>query len=251
MGLNVYDYQWRDYDPAIARFNNIDRFAEKYSDLTPYHFTANNPIYFREIAGDSINVADLYRRNDKGEYVNKSRVEAFESFANTKEGKAFLSQFASKGQEVAGVTYDADGEFHEAGVDLNYDTDMSKANQYADGETGANVDDNGRLQIDVSLETSTAYDMVDTIVHESFIHAQRYAVDFADNGKKDYSNIDSDIKKNNRLVSWQHKQERRDTRNKKSLFWKNGYYIMLKTNKKYGTKKTNQKVFEDMYDFRD
>jgi len=54
LGLNTYDYQWRDYDAAIARFNNIDRFAEKYHSLTPYHFTANNPMFFREIAGDSI-----------------------------------------------------------------------------------------------------------------------------------------------------------------------------------------------------
>ena len=56
-------YQWRDYDPAIARFNKIDRFAEKYQSLTPYHFTANNPIFFREIAGDSINVSDLQNQN--------------------------------------------------------------------------------------------------------------------------------------------------------------------------------------------
>jgi len=54
LGLNVYSYGWRDYDPAIGRFNKIDRFAEKYVDASPYHFTANNPVAFREMAGDSI-----------------------------------------------------------------------------------------------------------------------------------------------------------------------------------------------------
>src|SRR5690554_6105998 len=64
LGLNTYAYQWRDYDPAIARFNKIDRFAEKYFDQTPYHFTRNNPLYFVDIAGDSLNVAQ-FRDYDK------------------------------------------------------------------------------------------------------------------------------------------------------------------------------------------
>lgn len=62
LGKNTYAYQWRDYDPAIARFNKIDSFANKYDNLTPYHFSANNPIYFREIKGDSINVAQQYQQ---------------------------------------------------------------------------------------------------------------------------------------------------------------------------------------------
>lgn len=51
---NTYAFQWRDYDPAIGRFNKIDRFAEKYYDQSPYSFTKNNPIRFNEIAGDSV-----------------------------------------------------------------------------------------------------------------------------------------------------------------------------------------------------
>ncbi|MEP0262316.1 RHS repeat-associated core domain-containing protein, partial [Dokdonia sp.] len=62
LGKNTYAYQWRDYDPAIGRFNKIDRFANKYDDLTPYHFSANNPIYYKEVKGDSINVAQQYQQ---------------------------------------------------------------------------------------------------------------------------------------------------------------------------------------------
>ncbi len=54
LGLNTISYGQRDYDPAIARFNKIDRFAEKYRNETPYHFTKNNPILYREIQGDSV-----------------------------------------------------------------------------------------------------------------------------------------------------------------------------------------------------
>ncbi|XLS28537.1 DUF6443 domain-containing protein [Flavobacteriaceae bacterium M23B6Z8] len=62
LGKNTIAYQWRDYDPAIGRFNKIDRFANKYDNLTPYHYTANNPIYYKEIRGDSINVAVEYQK---------------------------------------------------------------------------------------------------------------------------------------------------------------------------------------------
>lgn len=54
LGKNVYAYQWRDYDPVIARFNKIDRFAEKYGSHSPYAFTINNPLRFIEVRGDSI-----------------------------------------------------------------------------------------------------------------------------------------------------------------------------------------------------
>ena len=49
-----YDYGQRMYDPAIARFNRVDRFAEKYTSLTPYHYAANNPIYYIDVNGDSL-----------------------------------------------------------------------------------------------------------------------------------------------------------------------------------------------------
>gem|GEM_PF-2526620 len=54
MGLNAYDYGARNYDPAIGRFFNMDRFSEKYADNTPFHYTRNNPVRYREMKGDSI-----------------------------------------------------------------------------------------------------------------------------------------------------------------------------------------------------
>ncbi|WP_394748223.1 DUF6443 domain-containing protein [Spongiimicrobium salis] len=82
LGKNTIDYKWRDYDPAIARFIKIDRFAEKYQSMTPYHFGANNPIFFKEIAGDSVQgttrkdarrARKLIRRTFKGKEFRKLR----------------------------------------------------------------------------------------------------------------------------------------------------------------------------------
>jgi RHS repeat-associated protein len=41
LSKSTYAYQWRDYDPAIARFNKIDRLAEKYHDDTPLPLVCN------------------------------------------------------------------------------------------------------------------------------------------------------------------------------------------------------------------
>jgi hypothetical protein len=56
LGLDVYDYGNRNYDAAIGRFFNIDKFSEKYVDTSPYHYTKNNPIFFVDIKGDSLAV---------------------------------------------------------------------------------------------------------------------------------------------------------------------------------------------------
>jgi len=57
--IDLMDYGARWYDPSIGRFSSTDRFAEKYSSMTPYQYGANNPIRFIDINGDSINVADI------------------------------------------------------------------------------------------------------------------------------------------------------------------------------------------------
>ena len=64
LGLDEYAFGWRNYDPALARFNKIDRFAEKYFAINPYHYTADNPVFFREIAGDSI-LTTIQKRKGK------------------------------------------------------------------------------------------------------------------------------------------------------------------------------------------
>ena len=53
-GLNWYDYGARHYDAFLGRFMTQDRFAEKYSALSPYQYGANNPVCNVDVNGDSI-----------------------------------------------------------------------------------------------------------------------------------------------------------------------------------------------------
>lgn len=53
-GLDWYDYGARHMTPDAGRFTTIDPMAEKYYNISPYAYCANNPINYIDINGDSI-----------------------------------------------------------------------------------------------------------------------------------------------------------------------------------------------------
>lgn len=58
LGLNMYDYGARNYDPALGRFLNMDRMAEMYLNYSPYQYAGNTPTFFIDINGDYIYIKD-------------------------------------------------------------------------------------------------------------------------------------------------------------------------------------------------
>jgi RHS repeat-associated protein len=59
LGLNMYDYGARNYDPAIGRWMNIDPLAELYDKTSPYAYVLNSPIIYMDPDGMQIDVANL------------------------------------------------------------------------------------------------------------------------------------------------------------------------------------------------
>ncbi len=94
LGKDTYAFGWRDYDPALGRFNKIDRFAEKYYAVTPYHFSANNPIFFKEINGDSIQ--GVSRKS-----ARRVKREIRKTFRNNKK---LARLFKKKGKKFKGIS---------------------------------------------------------------------------------------------------------------------------------------------------
>ena len=58
-GLNFYDYGVRQYDPLLCRFTQVDPLAEKYFNISPYAYCANNPVNRVDPDGK-----DWYKDND-------------------------------------------------------------------------------------------------------------------------------------------------------------------------------------------
>ena len=50
-GLEIYETQFRGYDPQIGRFWQIDLMAADYESWSPYNYCENNPILFNDPTG--------------------------------------------------------------------------------------------------------------------------------------------------------------------------------------------------------
>ena len=47
----MYDLAYRNYDPALGRFHQVDPVADKYGSLSAYNFAFNNPVVYNDPSG--------------------------------------------------------------------------------------------------------------------------------------------------------------------------------------------------------
>ncbi len=48
---NLYDLEFRNYDPVLGRMHQVDPMADKYSSHTPYNYSFNSPVVFNDPSG--------------------------------------------------------------------------------------------------------------------------------------------------------------------------------------------------------
>ena len=95
LGLNMYDYGARNYDPSIGRWMNIDPLAEVQPDKTIYNYCSNNPVSRIDPTG----MLDGEFRNENGDVVGNDGIQDEKVYVIKTTEKSFES-----GAPSAGIT---------------------------------------------------------------------------------------------------------------------------------------------------
>lgn len=88
LDLNFYDFGGRNYDFVIGRWVNVDPLADKYPNMSPYVYCANNPVIFLDPDGRDFAIQYI---DDKG----KSQIYNFNGTGANMPNNKFVKDFVT------------------------------------------------------------------------------------------------------------------------------------------------------------
>ena len=130
LGLNMYDYGFRNYDPALGRWMNLDPLAEKYTQMTPYNYAANTPTLFVDYDGKDFGLNIDHEKKT----ITVTGTYYFDNMEAFNDNKYAISDW-----NKLGGTYEVDGVEYSVKFDLKWDI----AGEGEDAKQKANDDPTG------------------------------------------------------------------------------------------------------------
>ena len=182
----------RYYDSDLSIWLSVDPMASEYPNLSPYAYCAWNPVMLSDPDGTHIDPTELLK--------DKDHRDAAILFAQTKEGKAFLDKYASKGQKFTyqgKVIYESKeaGEYDRKGINLVYRIGDEDKKSTTDWNFSLKRKEGYQYDIFVDIAkngfgtNNKVYNLADAITHENFLHVNSVADDLIDDGVNNYSNL--------------------------------------------------------------
>jgi RHS repeat-associated protein len=183
LGLNMYDYGARNYDPAIGRWMNIDPLAEKFNFISPYAYVNNDPLGFSDFDGKDFIIDILRDKNGDISGLKISGTVYIQGSGASQDRADELNTFADenlKSKTVDGVTISVDINYKydknkkakdlKSGENLlNFSSSPENADNISHVNAGAITNKDGR-RITLAGNTGTIYNSGknnNTIFHES------------------------------------------------------------------------------------
>ncbi|MDI9308645.1 MAG: RHS repeat-associated core domain-containing protein [Limnohabitans sp.] len=176
LGLNMYDYGARNYDPALCRWMNIDPHSENYLSLSNYVAFANNPILFIDPTGEDINFWQINSKSGKWEQVSFEKLDkkvqkGILDFGKTKEGYSFLASFSNAGDKIGDLNFKKDGKYS----DHVFNMLQTEGKSNSEGTSSARVyKDHVEINMEINKDMpNPSINMAETIGHEAFLHMEQ------------------------------------------------------------------------------